>query len=313
MSIVYATPQANKENTTDDKAHVGAGVGTGIVTPCSIPDNSTSTSSASTLAKQRVVFSKRNKEHYFDPVLPANPTPSSDQEPSKSILKKRCYDEFLADDSQLTSLIAQRSSTPEPDTEEGLSSYLLSPVTTLVQSVQGDYGNGINNQDIIEAYCVLSARIRAKFLPVVLNGATATTTTMTDDGPEQPRVLLHMAMEPVQEYIEHLVCAITRDVSRALEDPLKTVEGMQAVDTSSGSGDDTDAASSLPSPASSSPSPFDAVTGRRSGMNEQQVKHARDLCTVAQTAMKLLATLFCFTEAIQAGQLFSGTSFSTFV
>ena len=146
MSTVYATPQANKENTGNDRVAA-------IITPSSI---GTSSSSISSLSKQRVIFSGKNLEHFFDPVLPANPTPSSDQEPSKSILKKRSYDEFLADDGLFTSLVPQRSSTPEPENAEGLAAYLLSPVTTLVQSIQNSREVDISLPDIIEAYCVLT-------------------------------------------------------------------------------------------------------------------------------------------------------------
>lgn len=290
MSTAYATPQASKENTGEDRAPV-------IITPSSVE---TASSSASNLSKQRVIFSSRNQEHFFEPVLPANPTPSSDQEPSKSILKKRSYDEFLADDALFTSFVPQRSSTPEPDTEEGLAAYLLSPVTTLVQSVQDSRTGGVSNPDIIEAYCVLTARIRAKFVPAAVAAAAMNGTS--EEESETPRGL-HPAMQPVVEYIDYLVCAMTRDIARAMEDPLKGVPTSERLSIMG----ESNAATTLPSPPSSSPSPFDPQgTGKRSGMDEQQVKHARDLCTVSQSSMKFLATLFCFTDSVQAGELFTG-------
>jgi hypothetical protein len=291
MSTQCVTPQANKENSGDDKAHA-------ITTPSSIETSASSTSSTS---KQRVIFSKRNQEHFFDPVLAANPTPLSTQEPSKSILKKRTYDEYLAEDGLFGSLVPQRSSTPEPDTEEGLAAYLLSPVSTLVQSIQNARAGGVDNQDIIEAYCVLTARIRAKFLPTTgVNGTN-------EEGPELPKGW-HPAMQPIQDHVDHLVCAMTRDIARAREDPLKDFPSNPA-DKPLAEGDMNAAAATLPSPPPSSPPPFDPqATPKRSGMNEQQVKHARDLCTVSQSAMKLLAALFCFPETVQSGELFTGTS-----
>jgi hypothetical protein len=291
MSTQCGTPQANKENSGDDKAHA-------IITPSSIE---TSASSTNSISKQRVVFSKRNKEHFFEPVLAANPTPLSTQEPSKSILKKRSYDEFLAEDGHFGSLVPQRSSTPEPESEEGLAAYLLSPLTTLAKSVQNGRTVAVNNQDIIEAYCVLTARIRAKFLPTaLLNGPE-------EDGPEPPKGL-HPAMRPIQEYVDYLVCAMTRDIARAREDPLKDFPSTPTSNKPLAEGDIDAAAATLPSPPFSSPPPFDPqATPRRSGMNEQQVKHARDLCTISQSAMKLLAALFCFPEIVQSGELFTGT------
>jgi hypothetical protein len=289
MSTQCVTPQANKENSGDEKAHA-------IITPSSIETSSDSTSSTS---KQRVVFAKNNQEHFFQPVLAANPTPLSTQEPSKSILKKRSYDEYLSDDGLFGSLVPQRSSTPEPETEDALAAYLLSPVSTLVQSIQDGRAGGVDNQDVIEAYCVLTARIRAKFLPAAaLNGTN-------EDGPELPKGW-HPAMQPIQDHVDHLVCAMTRDIARAREDPLKD---FPSTDKPLAEGDINAAAASLPSPPPSSPPPFDPqATPKRSGMNEQQVKHARDLCTVSQSAMKLLAALFCFPETVQSGELFTGTS-----
>ena len=291
MSTQPVTPQANKEN-LDQKAHA-------ILTP---PSVETASSSTDSLSKQRVVFSGKNLEqiHFFEPVLTANRTPSSTQEPSKSILKKRSYDEFLADDALFASLVPPRSSTPEPDTEEALAGYLLSPVTTLVQSVEGGRAGDVNNQDMIEAYCVLTARIRAKFLPA------AAPSGRTEEAIELAKGL-HPAMYPVQEYVDHLVSAMARDIARAREDPLQDFPHSPVVDKPLAEGyANATATATLPSPPPSSPSPFDPqATPKRAGMNEQQVKHARDLCTVSQSAMKLLVVLFCFTDVIQAGELFT--------
>ncbi|PVG04283.1 hypothetical protein CPB86DRAFT_778551 [Serendipita vermifera] len=265
----------------------------------------TPSSLLSTASKQRVVFSNRNQEHFFAPILPARDTPPSSQEPSKSILKKRSYDEFLADDifpAQKT----ERSSTPEPENPPEQPAFLLSPIKTLVQSVaagQFDDIGDVDIHDIIAAYCVLSTRIRSKLLPLP-SGTDNKAAQQSHDETVQP------ALQPLVEYLDEITSAMIRDINRALEDPIKSSEHLPN-ETSTG----------LLSPPPSSPitegsSPVDEADQpeeppKKAGMNEQQVKHARDLCTVAQSAMKLLATLFCFTGLIKAQLLFTESQLSS--
>lgn len=251
-------------------------------------------STISSSQQHRVVFSNQNKEHFFGPV--PNPTPPSSQEPSKSILKKRTYDEFLAEDIFPPEKI-QRATTPEPENACDEPTFLLSPIRILVQSwtpgTFEDLGD-VDTRDVIEAYSVLAARIRSKLLPVPVNGNKATVAPRSSD------VVLHPALAPVVQYMEEIASVIKRDVSRALEDPIKSKQKSSE--------------NPLPSPPPSSPCPFDSsptssVSGveqpKKAGMDEQQVKYARDLCTVSQSAMKLLATILCLSGLINSNKLFT--------
>jgi hypothetical protein len=257
-------------------------------------------SASQTGSRQRVVFSERNKEHWFPPLLSANPTPSSTQEPSKSILKKRTYEEFLADDLFPAERI-QRASTPEPENAQDQPTYLLSPIKTLVQSIAPGTFEDVPEgdiRDLIEAYCVLSARVRAKLLPNDIEKHADT----SENG-------LLPALEPLRQYMQEITNVLRRDILRARDDPIQSLakNGIQPV------------AQALPSPPPSSPlsSAFDSSplassvksdgTPKKGGMNEQQVKHARDLCTLAQSAVKCFSALLCFTELIHANILFTGT------
>lgn len=264
----------------------------------------TPSTASSTASRQRVVFSNRNQEHWFGPVLSVYRTPSSSQEPSKSILKKRTYEEFLADDLFPPDQL-QRPSTPEPENPPEQPTYLLSPIKTIVQSVAPGSFDDVPEPtllNLIEAYCVLNARIRAKLLPVP---------TLGEPKPASTETLVIPAIQPLRQYINQIAIAMTRDISRALEDPLKGSETPQ------------EDLPSLPSPPPSSPMAFDSspmalstasdTPAKKSGMNEQQVKHARDLCTVAQSAMKFFSCLLSFTGLIHNGILFTEQQLSDLV
>lgn len=250
-------------------------------------------SASQSSSRQRVVFSERNKEHWFPPLLPANPTPSSTQEPSKSILKKRTYEEFLADD-LFPAERTQRASTPEPENAQDQPTYLLSPIKTLVQSIAPGTFEDVPEgdiRDLIEAYCVLSARVRAKLL--------------LNDSDASKNVLLP-ALEPLKQYMQEITNVLIRDILKARDDPIQSLAKMAIQPV----------AQALPSPPPSSPlsSAFDSSplaksdgTPKKGGMNEQQVKHARDLCTLAQSAIKCFSALLCFTELIHTNLLFTGT------
>ena len=257
----------------------------------------TPSTASSTASRQRVVFSNRNQEHWFGPVLSAYRTPQSSQEPSKSILKKRTYAEFLADDLFPPDQL-QRPSTPEPENPQDQPAYLLSPIKTIVQSVAPGTFDDVPEPtllNLIEAYCVLIARLRAKLLPTPGNG---------EPKPASSETSVQPAMQPLQQYIDQIAISLTRDISRALLDPLESC------------GKPKEENHSLPSPPPSSPSPFDSspmalsnasdTPMKKSGMNELQVKHARDLCTVAQSAMKLFSCLLSFTGLVHNGILFTG-------
>lgn len=289
--MALVTPPKHDLSTRDNKENGP----TQLDTPSSQPGS-----------RQRVIFSAKNQEHFFPPLLAANPTPDPTQEPSKSILKKRTYQEFLSDD-LFPPERAQRASTPEPENAADSPTYLLSPIKTLVNSVQPGSFDDVSDhhydlRDLIEAYCILSARIRANLL----------STEKSDDANEKT---LLPALEPLKQYLEEITDALRRDISRAREDPI------QSLAKSAGA---KPAELSLPSPPPSSPSTQSSIdsspaissqksdgTPKKGGMNEQQVKHARDLCTLAQSAIKCFSTILCFIGPIHANLLFTGTCSGT--
>lgn len=306
-----------------------------------LPDTPTSLPTLSQDKQQRVVFSeKNNKHHFFPPLLPVHPTPAPDSEPSKSILKKRSYDEFLAD---LHDFPVERAPTPEPESPHEEQTYLLRPIQTIVDSMirtENDLEEGEQDlKELIEAYCVLTARIKSNLLP---GSPSATTTTASEEVKKAERKkewdenVLQPAMLPLKEALEPLTKSLERDISRARQDPIQSCARLLSLSQASQSSIESTCSPSsdpkqLPSPPPSSPahcqpdesSPVksddfaksdDSIkTGaKKGGMNEVQVKHARDLCTLSQSALKFFSALLCFTKLIHAGSLFSGKLLSSF-
>ena len=246
--------------------------------------------SSSTHSKNARIDDSKNKEYYFPPILPATATPDLSLAPSKSILKLiSAFDGLVSDPAMLSPLDRRpREMTPEPENALQQPTYLLSPVKMMVGSVSAspvpDPFASSNFHDLIEAYCILNSRIRSKVLDP-RSAATAdalashTTTTGSPSTPYYP------AFEPIKDNIDVIVAALKRDISRALDDPLV----LAAQYTMSPLASDA-------SPFSSEPS--DPEPGKRKGMNEHQVKLARDLHSVSQSALKLLATLFSLTSFV---------------
>jgi hypothetical protein len=245
---------------------------------------------SSTHSKNARIDDSKNKEYYFPPILLATATPDLSLAPSKSILKLiSAFDGLVSDPAELSPLDRRpRQMTPEPENALQQPTYLLSPVKTMVGSVNASPMPELfalsNFHDLIEAYCILNSRIRSKVLD-------ARSAAIADTPPSQPTTIgspstpFYPAFEPIKDNIDIVVAALKRDISRALEDPLV----LAAQYAMSSSASDT-------SPFSSEPS--DPEPGKRKGMNEHQVKLARDLHTVSQSALKLLATLFSLTSFV---------------
>lgn len=248
--------------------------------------------SSSAHSKNARIDDSKNKEYYFPPILPATATPDLSLAPSKSILKLiSAFDGLVSDPAMLSPLDKKpREMTPEPENALQQPTYLLSPVKTMVGSVGAspppDPFASSNFHDLIEAYCILNSRIRSK----VLDPRSAATADMPASQPTTigaPTTPYYPAFEPIKDNIDVIVAALKRDISRALEDPLVL------------------AAQYAMSPLSSDASPFssepsDPEPGKRKGMNEHQVKLARDLHSVSQSALKLLATLFSLTSFVDS-------------
>jgi hypothetical protein len=119
-------------------------------------------------------------------------------------------------------------------------------------------------KDLIQAYNILAARIRT----AVLGEAEIDSTLPLFD--------------PLRSSQDPFADAVVRDLGRAMIHPSLPKENRPEV--------------SLPSPR---PSP----SRKRHGMNEDEVRYARDLATTTHSVVKLLALLF---SCPQLCQLFSG-------
>lgn len=128
---------------------------------------------------------------------------------------------------------------------------------------------GSTLRELIEGYFILVARLRA-------------TVNSTHDDPSRP------LFRPLRENCEAVVAAITRDLGKALVNPT------QNEDSSKQPLSEVTVAS-LPSPKSS--------PRKKQGMSAEQAKFARDLCTTAQAAIKLLMAMFALPAVYK---IFSG-------
>lgn len=190
----------------------------------------------------RVVWSDKLQIHNLTADLPRRISVFTDSAPKKSILKKTKYQVLpcMDDDND-------RETTPEPDDPLADLHYLDSPVSKILKADAA-------MRDLIEAYNVLAARLRA----CVPDG--------TDADASWP------LFQPMRKHRDALVQAMCRDLGRALEDITLEEEAMCDV-------------RGLPSPEKSP---------RKRGMTAEQAKHARDLCTTSQAVLKLLGNLFSF-------------------
>lgn len=204
----------------------------------------------------RVEWSPHNQYHPFSSPSKLHDIRSALVEPpTKSILKRTSLFQ-----SQLPTVVETnlREVTPEPDAPQSDTKYLDSPVATIINPSS-------TLQALTEAYSVLGARLRACICE--------------SDHPNSSWPLL----SPLKEHHVRLMECMTRDVGRALVNPVEGEEELEAK-------------VALPSPANSP---------TKKGMTAAQVKHARDLCSITHSVLKLLA--FVFTQpAIY--EIFSGKS-----
>ncbi|KAH9011657.1 hypothetical protein EDB85DRAFT_2281515 [Lactarius pseudohatsudake] len=190
----------------------------------------------------RVAWSQVNEYH-------SAASPARAKRPSASTIKLRPTSYpllpalFLEDERQVT---------PEPTQPLSDLHYLDGPVNKILSECS-------TLPDLIEAYSVLTARLRAAVQE------------STDSNCSWP------LFQPLRKHHTAFVDAVVRDLGRALVDPM---EGCDIVKCSS------------PEPQSSLPSPEKSPRKKRCGMNEEQVKYARDLATVSHTVIKLIGLAF---------------------
>jgi hypothetical protein len=199
--------------------------------------------------RSRVSWSQVNEYHSStSPSRAKKVAASSSKEfPVRSILKQTSYPIlpllFPENDRQVT---------PEPGDPLSDLHYLDRPVNKILAQCS-------TLADLIEAYSVLTARLRAAVQE------------STDSSCSWP------LFQPLRKNRAAFVNAVVRDLGRALVDPM---EGRDQSDCST------------PEPRSSLPSPEKSPRKKRCGMDEVQVKYARDLATVSHAVTKLLGLVF---------------------
>ncbi|KAI0044102.1 hypothetical protein FA95DRAFT_1681450 [Auriscalpium vulgare] len=204
------------------------------------PPNSSQRDKENRLAPGRVSWCQNIRYHSLGtPPRPAGPSSAKKEPPLRSILK--------AVDHPILPMLADTSREETPEPEDPLTNlrYLDTPVAHIL-AVDASL------RELIEGYSVLTARLRA-----VVSEAT-------DADCSWP------LFQPIRKSTPEFVDAVTRDLSRAMVDPL--------------AGDEDESRPLLPSPQKS--------PRKRSGMNEEQVKYARDLCTATHAVLKLLGYIF---------------------
>jgi hypothetical protein len=199
----------------------------------------------------RVAWSQVNEYHSAtSPVRTKKVAASSSKElPIRSILKQTSYPIL-----PLLFHENERQVTPEPGDPLSDLNYLDRPVNKILAQCS-------TLPDLIEAYSVLTARLRAAVQET------------TDNNCSWP------LFQPIRKRRLAFVDSVIRDLGRALVDPMD--------------GDDQlGCPGSAPEPPSALPSPEKSPQKRRCGMDEDQVKYARDLVTVSHAVIKFLGLVF---------------------
>ncbi|CAE6395735.1 unnamed protein product [Rhizoctonia solani] len=246
---------------------------------------------------QRVSFAQKDSHHVYTTPLRALPSYSSKPPAfiaSRSILKAKTPERVIVTEVAAPEAPLQhsRDMTPIPDDPLRCTTYLSSPVSTIVSSVtitpqpnriDGEYGDiygplPMSLHDIAEAYTLMLARMRLQAMAVGPDG-NPTEAEITSDLP---------LLEPIRKYHAELAVALSRDVGRALIRPVSfsptPYHTEEINDWSSDYSSDVFGSSSPPG----SPS---GPTQRR-GLTAAEVKYARDLSLVSQSAIRVLAVIF---------------------
>ncbi|KAG6809415.1 hypothetical protein H0H92_000340, partial [Tricholoma furcatifolium] len=147
----------------------------------------------------------------------------------------------------------QREVTPEPADPMVDCKYLVYPVTTILDATETT-----ELRLLIEAYSILTARLRTAV------------TSATDADASWP------LFDPLRKHTEKFTEAVVRDLGRALVDPgASQVQEEEPVRVL------------LPSPKNTP-----QKKKKRDGMNEEQIKYARDLCTTTHAVIRFLSLVF---------------------
>ncbi|KIK93333.1 hypothetical protein PAXRUDRAFT_829068 [Paxillus rubicundulus Ve08.2h10] len=211
------------------------------------------------LPGSRVAWAQQN-QYFIFPHSPKgsvpNPVRTYTDQPAKSILKKR--------DNALLSVPEedQREITPEPENPLVDLAYLSRPVEQIIAPDP-------TLRDLIEAYSILHARLRAAV------------TGSTDADASWP------LFQPLRENTQAFTGAVVRDLGRALVEPKSdVVEDDDLPMGCDNDGEEGETLSLLPSPKQS------PKKKKKLGMSASQIKFARDLCTTTHSVLRLLSAVF---------------------
>jgi hypothetical protein len=220
-----------------------------LLTPPHSRLNKENRRASNSITRARVAWSLVNEYHSVtSPSRTKRPSAgSAKHRPVRSILKQTSYPLLFGLFPE-----AERQVTPEPTQPLSDLHYLDGPVNKILSECS-------TLPDLIEAYSVLTARLRAAVQE------------STDSNCSWP------LFQPLRKHRTAFVDAVVRDLGRALIDPM---EGCDVVRCSS------------PEPQSSLPSPEKSPRKKRCGMNEEQVKYARDLATVSHAVIKFIGLAF---------------------
>ncbi|CAE6458011.1 unnamed protein product [Rhizoctonia solani] len=247
------------------------------------------------LRTQRVSFAQKDSHHVYTTPLRALPSYSSKPPAfvaARSILKAKTPERVVVPEVAPEVPQQGREMSPTPEDPLQCATYLSSPVSVIVSSVSvipqpnridGEHGNiygplPMSLHDIAEAYTLLLSRMRLQAMVIGSDGNP----TEVEISPDLP------LLEPIRKHHVELAVALARDVGRALVRPASfspaPYQHEEFNDWSSDYSSDVFGSSSPPG----SPS---GPTQRR-GLTAAEVKYARDLSLVSQSAIRVLAVLF---------------------
>ncbi|TFK23397.1 hypothetical protein FA15DRAFT_757255 [Coprinopsis marcescibilis] len=249
---------------------------------CTPPDAQMDTPSSASSSRS-VVWSTHNSYHSLNTPPKARPSAAATNamvkdRPIKPILKRRKLSPLsdatndsdgnvgalLSIPQDLDTFFRQRESTPEPSDPLCNLNYLDYPVSLIIKP-------DAKLRELAEGYSVLNARLR---------GHVQYSTNADASWP---------LFQPLRKNREAFVECIERDLKRAFVDPINSVDCPKSDDDALPSESwDEEETPSLPSPKKT------PKKAKKKGMSAEQVKFARDLCSISHSVIKLLCVLLCF-------------------
>ncbi|KIL61387.1 hypothetical protein M378DRAFT_82602 [Amanita muscaria Koide BX008] len=207
------------------------------------------------LSTRAVAWAQHNQIHTLSlspPKLSRTPTSASRDRPARSILKKQRLTSFGQLPQDICDDFKPREITPEPQDPLCDLKYLENPVTCIISSES-------SLKALIEAYNILAARLRS-----CITGQKGETDVADASWP---------LFQPLRQHRDAFVKSLVKDLGKVLVDPLD--------DEPRGEKKEDRILAPLPSPNNT-------PRKKKDGMTAEQIKYARDLCTVSHSVIKFL-------------------------